>query len=105
MKSDFSVGSGSPGVGVAVGVGVTVLVPKARTFLGFSCAEASGTNAAEIRFHDGPNTSYPLLALATLQGNESSPVNFLPEGGEMLANGQISLEVVSGSVRGVLFWG
>ena len=81
----------------------TVVPAGAKVLYGWSLAESTGSAAAKVRLKDG-GTSGKLLAVITLASSGSSQ-QFASEQAVGVSTGQITLEVVSGSVEGTLFWG
>lgn len=70
--------------------------------LGWSIRETAGAGAA-FRLHDGNNASTPVLANANFAANESIRDFWFPAG-ILVATGRIWLEVLSGSIEGVLYY-
>lgn len=93
----------SAGVGVAVTASRQVLGGDARAFCGWSIAETTNVSTAAVRFHDGSGTGGEILSRINLAINESNREYFTPHGLECFT-GKIYLEVISGSVEGVIFW-
>lgn len=82
----------------------SLVASGARVLLGWSLSETAGA-AAEARLHDGGANTAPLLTGGiTFAANGTSAMWFADEGVEV-TSGAIELEVVSGSIRGVVYWG
>lgn len=94
----------SAGIAGAVGASRLVLPGGVAVgFAGWSLRETTGTTAAVVRFHDGINATTELLATVALASAASNVYRYDGQGVE-LATGRIFLEVVSGSVEGVVYW-
>ncbi len=94
----------SSSVGGAVSASRQVVSSGARVLLGFSLSETAGATA-EVRLHDGIDATGPLLTGGiTFAANGSTGEWFSDEAVEVVS-GSIFLERVSGSVRGVVYWG
>ena len=74
-----------------------------RRLLGWSIRETSGAATATFRLRDGNNAAAVMLANANLAANESIRDFWFPAG-ILVATGRIYLEIVSGSVEGVLYY-
>lgn len=79
-------------------------VPRVPTALyGFNFAESTGSASAKIRLHDGTGISGNELAIVTLGANESVRDWFADES-VAIVKGGIYVEVVAGSIEGVVYW-
>lgn len=72
-------------------------------FAGWSLRETTGTAAAVCRFHDGANVATEVLATVALASAASAIYRYDGQGVEC-ATGRIFLEIVSGSIEGVVYW-
>ena len=94
----------SSGVNQAVTASRAVLAAGDVTSLvGWSLWETTNAAGATINLHDGSSIAGELIANATLNANESIRDLWYPWG-IIVATGRIWLEVVSGSVAGVLYY-
>ena len=71
--------------------------------LGWSIRETTGTGTAVFRLRDGNNANASVLANANFAANESIRDFWFPAGIHV-ATGRIFLEIVSGSIEGVLYY-
>lgn len=69
---------------------------------GWSFTETTGAAVASVRLHDGRDANGAVLARISLTA-AAGVREMLPEKGLRLQTGQLWLEVVSGSVEGVLW--
>lgn len=87
----------------AVAASRQVLNSDVHALLGWSIAETTGTAGATIRLFDGANASGEQFTRINLQANESVRDWFIPKGIRCFT-GRIFLQVISGSVEGVVYW-
>lgn len=93
-------------IGGDVSADRVVVSSGARVLLGWSIAESAGS-LASVRLRDGVEGATPVhtvLAAIALAANGGDTQWFADEGIEV-KSGAISLEVVGGTVTGVVFWG
>ena len=76
---------------------------RIQQLLGWAIAETTGTATAGFRLHDGIGTGGGVLVRINLAANESTRDRGGPPG-IWVVNGSIYLEVLSGSIEGVIFW-
>ena len=81
------------------------VMPSGRCcqLLGWSFAETTALAGASFRLHDGFGTSDQVLVRINLSSNESTRDRSAPPG-ITVTSGAIFLEILSGSVEGVLYW-
>lgn len=73
--------------------------------IGWSAAESTGSAAAKFRLHDGSSSSDPALtATINLAAGASSEPWFGDQTIEV-TSGKIYVDVISGSVEAVIYWG
>lgn len=89
--------------GTAVAASRQVLGGDVRAVCGWSVAETTGTAGAIVRLHDGSQTTGEVFTRINLVANESVR-DIWPGKGIRCFTGRVFLEVVSGSVEGVLYW-
>lgn len=94
----------SAGVAGAVNASRQVLAGgDVEELIGWSLRETTGAAAAEMRLRDGNSAAGEVLAVVGLAANTSSFV-FASGRGVRVLTGRVFLEVVSGSVEGVVYW-
>lgn len=99
MKTDLSAG-----IAGAVAASRQVLAGgDVRAMIGYAIRETTGTAGAVIRFHDGNGPGTEVIAPVSLAAGESDR-SILGSHGITVSTGRIFLEVVSGSVEGVVYW-
>lgn len=101
MKPSKSVELGAS-VAQAIGIGTREVIGDAHLLCGWSVRETTGAAAAVFRLHDGRDVTAPILASANLAANESIRDNFATPG-IRIRTGGVFLEVVSGSIEGVIY--
>lgn len=74
-----------------------------HAILGWSFAETTGTAGASVRIHDGATAQGEVFARINLQPNESVRDWYIPKGIRSFT-GRIFIEVIAGSVEGVIYW-
>lgn len=89
--------------GGAVAASRQVINSDVHAILGWSFAETTNAAGATIRIHDGNQVSGEVFARINLGANESVRDWYIPKGIRCFT-GRIFLEVVSGSVEGVIYW-
>lgn len=89
-------------VAQTLGVGTRQVIGRCHLLCGWSVRETTGAAAAVFRLHDGRDVNEPVLASANLAANESIRDNFATPGLRVTTGG-IFLEVVSGSIEGVIY--
>lgn len=89
--------------GVAVTVSRQVFAGDVCTLYGWAVAETTGAASAAIRLRDGLDANAEVIARINLLASESDRDTFTPHG-IIVSTGHLWLEVLSGSVEGVLFW-
>lgn len=97
-KTDFS-----RFVNGAVTTNRAILGGDVSSIGGWSVAETTGTAGAAIRLHDGQNITGEAIVRINLAANESTR-DLFPRKGIECYTGRVFLEVISGSVEGVLYW-
>lgn len=98
-KSDFSQiqpGGAVNASGVIINTGV-------HAVLGWAACETTGTNNAQVRIHDGNSAQGEVFARINLLPNESVRDWYIPRGIRCFT-GRLFLEVIAGSVEGVVYW-
>lgn len=70
---------------------------------GYAVAETTGAATAAIRLRDGNNANGEVIARINLVANESVR-DFWTPAGVRVFTGHLFLEVLSGSVEGVVYW-
>lgn len=98
LKSDIATAPGAPVVASRVVVNSDV-----HAVLGWAFAETTGTGGAAVRLHDGNNATSEVFARVNLAANESVRDWYIPKG-IRCSTGRLFLEVVNGSVEGVVYW-
>ena len=101
MKPSHAVELGQS-VAAAITAGTREVMGRANLLCGWSVREATGTAAAVFRLHDGRDATAHVLASANLAANESIRDNYSTPGIK-LETGSVFLEVVSGSIEGVIY--
>lgn len=89
--------------GVAVTASRQVFGGDPCTLYGWAVAETTNAATATIRLRDGSDANAEVIARINLAINESDRDMFTPHG-IIISTGHLWLEVVSGSVEGVLYW-
>jgi hypothetical protein len=89
--------------GAAVTASRQVLNSDVHALIGWSIAETTGTAGATIRLWDGRNTTAEQFTRINLQPNESVRDWFIPRGIRCFT-GAVFLQVIGGSVEGVVYW-
>lgn len=89
--------------GGAVAASRLVLNTDAHAVMGWEFAETTGNAGATIRLHDGNSANGEVFTRINLQANESVRDWFIPRGIRCFT-GRVFLEVLSGSVEGVIYW-
>lgn len=93
----------SNGVGLAVVASRVVVGSTACELHGWALRETTGAAKADVRLHDGKDQTTELLATIDVPSGGSNIA--LPQGqGVRVYTGTIFLEVVGGSVEGVVYW-
>ncbi len=80
-----------------------VVAQQVKVLYGWSVNESTGSGTAKVRVRDGSGTG-KVLGVINLASAASSTV-FMSEQAVQVNTGALYLEVVSGSVEGVLYWG
>lgn len=89
--------------GGATAASHTVLPGNVRSLGGWAITETSGVNVASVRLHDGANANAEQFGRINLQANESVR-DLFDRHGVRCSTGRIFLEVIAGSVEGVIYW-
>jgi hypothetical protein len=97
-KTDLSLVPGGP-----VAASRVMLNSDVHSVLGWAIAETTGNTPASIRLWDGRGITGEQFGRINLQGNESVRDWFIPHGIRCYS-GAIFLQVVTGSVEGVVYW-
>jgi hypothetical protein len=85
--------------------GVESVVQSVGVLYGWIIAESTGSAVAKIRLYDGASaTEAGYLGTITLGENESNR-EFFPVASPTLKNNALYIEIVSGKVEGVVFYG
>lgn len=87
----------------AVGASRVINAGDIAVLIGYALAETTGAASAAIRLRDGNLATGEVIARVDLLANESVRDFWTPHG-VRVATGHLFLEVVSGSVEGVVFW-
>lgn len=74
-----------------------------RQLIGWAFAETTGANGAALRIWDGVNTEGSVMTRINLAANESTRDRSGPPG-IMCVSGGLYLQIISGSVEGVIYW-
>lgn len=93
----------SASVDGAIGASRVILGGDVRSVMGWAVAETTGAAGAALRLHDGGIATGEQFARINLAANESNREFFTPKG-IRCSTGRVFLEIISGSVEGVLFW-
>lgn len=80
-----------------------VLGGDVTELVGWALAETTGLSPAAVRLRDGNSAAGEVLARINLAANESARDTFTTRGIRVFT-GRVYLEVVSGSVEGVVYW-
>lgn len=97
-KTDFG-----PTPGAAVNASRVVLNTDVHAILGWSICETSGVSNAQVRLIDGGAVGGEVFARVNLLANESVRDWYIPKGIRCFT-GRLFLQVISGSVEGVVYW-
>jgi hypothetical protein len=89
--------------GGAVNASRVIINSDVHAVLGWSFAETTGTTPATIRLHDGNAATGEVFARINLAANESVRDWYIPKGVRCFT-GRLFLEVIAGSVEGVVYW-
>lgn len=89
--------------GGAVTASRIVINSDVHAILGWAFAETTGTAGATIRIHDGSSATGEVFARINLTSNESVRDWYIPKGIRCFT-GRIFIEIISGSVEGVIYW-
>lgn len=89
--------------GAAVVASRVINAGDIAVLMGYALAETTGAASAAIRLRDGNLAAGEVIARVDLLANESVRDFWTPHG-VRVATGHLFLEVVSGSVEGVVFW-
>jgi hypothetical protein len=84
--------------------GVESKYQSVNNLFGWTICESTGTAPAKVRLFDGVNSSGNYLGSVTLGENESNR-EWFPDQSPQLRNNALYIEVVSGKVEGVIFFG
>lgn len=98
-KTDFS----PIGPGLAVNASGIIINAGVHAVLGWAVCETSGTANAQCRIHDGNSANGEVFARINLLPNESVRDWYIPRGIRCFT-GRLFLEMISGSVEGVVYW-
>jgi hypothetical protein len=90
------------GAGVAVTASRQIIASDVREFGGYALAETTNAAGANVRFHDGSNATGDVFARVNLATNESTRDTFGPHGIKC-DSGNVYLEMLTGSIEGVIF--
>lgn len=74
------------------------------SLLGWSVTESTGSAKAQIRLHDGENSSAPILASQINLAQGESIRDWFGDESIEIVSGKVYLEVISGSVEGAIYW-
>lgn len=85
-------------------VGTSSAQGPPKSYYGFSLRETSGTTGAIVEIYDGTSTAGELIESISLAPGESARESYAMPGGVGLATG-LFVDIVSGSVRGVVRYG
>ena len=91
------------GVGVAVTASRIVINGDVRAIGGWALAETTNAATASLRLHDGNNANGEVLVRINLAINESTR-DIMPIHGIRVFTGRVFVEILSGSVEGVIYW-
>jgi hypothetical protein len=80
-----------------------VIATGIRALYGYSICESTGSAAAKVRLRESSATGKMLAIVALASG--ASSTQYFPEQAPGVTSGSIYVEVVSGSVEGVLYVG
>lgn len=97
-KTDMSAGTAA-----AIVASRQILGGDVRSVGGWAVSETTGAAAAAVRLHDGNGAAGEVIARISVPSGGMSFVLVHGKGIEV-TTGRVFLEVVSGSVEGVLFW-
>lgn len=98
-KSDISPTAG----GAVTASGAITPTGVCKQVIGWSIVETTGTAGATIRLWDGVANEGSVIVRIDLNANESTRDRGGPPGIQCVSGG-IYLQVVSGSVEGVIYW-
>lgn len=88
--------------GTAIAASAQVILGGAKALCGWSIIESTGAASAAIRLRDGGNNQSRVLLRINLNPGESTR-DYLDHHGLEIQTGMVWLEVISGSVEGVLW--
>lgn len=74
-----------------------------KQLVGWSLAETTGATGASLRIWDGVNTQGSVMVRINLSANESTRDRSGPPGIQCVSGG-LYLQIISGSVEGVIYW-
>lgn len=74
-----------------------------KALLGYALCETTGSQVASLRIHDGLTANTQAFARINLAANESTRDFILPYG-VRCTTGELFIEMILGSVEGVIFW-
>lgn len=89
--------------GAVVAASRVVVSGDVHMLRGWAIVETTGANPASIRLRDGTGINNEIFARINLAAGESTR-DIMSSKGVKCTTGNIWLEVLSGSVEGVLFW-
>lgn len=92
----------APAPGTAVNASTQVINGGARALCGWSIIESTGAAAAALRLRDGAGVNSRVLLRINLNPGESTR-DYLDHHGLEIQTGMVWLEMISGSVEGVLW--
>lgn len=84
--------------------GVESTYQSVNNLFGWNITESTGTASAKIRLWDGTSNAGYYLGTVTLTENESNR-EWFPDQSPQIRNNAIYVEVVSGKVEGVIWFG
>lgn len=89
--------------GAAITASRQVLAGDVRAIGGWGFAETTGTAGASLRLRDGNSATGEVFIRVNLASNESTR-DYFPKDGVHCLTGRVFIEVLSGSVEGVIYW-
>ena len=98
LKTDISLVAGG-----AITASRSVISSDVHALMGWALAETTGTATASVVLWDGRGVQTEVFAPINLGINESDRDIFMPKG-VRCGSGGIFIQVVSGSVKGVVYW-
>ena len=93
----------APNPGTAITASRIILGGDVRELSGWTIRETTGAAAATIRLRDGNNAQSEVIAVLGLPAAGSSII-FPTARNIEVATGRVFVEVVAGSVEGVIYW-